>query len=306
MSIHIPVLLNESIEFLISNNKGTYFDGTAGFGGHSSEILKRLTKKGRLIATDKDIQAFDFCTDRFKDDARYTVYNTSFISIETISKIEFIDNYDGILADLGVSSFQLDDSDSGFTFREDSPLDLRMNKKEGITAAEFLNNSSYDEIVKVLFGFGEEKNSRQITKKIIEAREIKKFETSFQLKKIIEEITPSRFVNKTSARVFQAIRIKINNELDELEDFLNKSVDLLKTGGRIAVITFHSLEDRIVKEKFKYEAAECVCPPGMPICTCGKIKRLKILTPKPVVASAAELQNNRRARSAKLRVAERV
>ena len=304
--IHTPILLKECVDFLTTEVDGTYFDATAGFGGHSTEILYRISSKGRLIATDKDQSAFGYCRNKFVADKRYCIYNTSFKNIDTISKIEFIEKFDGIFADLGVSSFQLDNVEAGFTFREDSSLDLRMNKQEGFTASDFLNDSSAEVIAKVLFEFGEEKNSRAIARKIVELRLKEKIARTFQLRKIIEEITPERFVTKSLARVFQALRIYVNDELGELKEFLDKSVELLNKGGRIAVLTFHSLEDRIVKEKFKYESLSCICPPGTPICICGKQKKLKLITSKPVVPSEFEIENNRRARSAKLRVAERV
>jgi len=304
--IHTPVLLKESVDLLTTKIDGKYFDGTAGFGGHSTEILYRISSKGQLIATDKDQSAFDYCKKKFVDDKRYSIYNTSFKNIDTISKIEFIEKFDGIFADLGVSSFQLDNVEAGFTFREDSSLDLRMNRQEGFTASDFLSDASADSIAKVLFEFGEERNSRLIAKKIVELRLKEKITRTFQIKKIIEEITPERFVNKSLARVFQALRIYVNDELGELREFLDKSVDLLNVNGRIAVLTFHSLEDRIVKEKFKYESLSCVCPPGMPICVCEKKQKLKLITSKPIVPTENEIENNRRSRSAKLRVAERV
>lgn len=304
--IHQPVLLKESVDFLTTKIDGIYFDGTAGFGGHSTEILKKISSKGRLIATDKDQSAFEHCKRLFSGDARYSIFNTSFKNIDTISKIEFIENFDGIFADLGVSSFQLDNIEAGFTFREDTSLDLRMNKQERISASEFLNSADKDEIARVLFEYGEEKNSRSIARKIVESRKTEKFERTFQLRKIIEDLTPQRFVTKSLSRVFQALRIYVNDELEELKTFIDKSVPLLSVGGRIAFITFHSLEDRIVKEKFKYESLSCICPPGTPVCICGKKQTLKLVTHKPVTPSENEIENNRRSRSAKLRVAEKV
>ncbi len=304
--IHTPVLLKESVDFLVTNKNGIYFDATLGFGGHSEEILKQLSHKGRLIATDKDQSAFDYSKQKFRDDKRFSAYHASFTNIDTISKLEFIEMFDGIFADLGVSSYQLDSSNAGFTFREDTSLDLRMNKHEGFSASDFLNRADQDEITKILFEFGEEKNARLIAKKIVEFRSTEKFTNTFQLKKIIEQLTPQRFLTKSLSRVFQALRIHVNNELEELKEFLDKSVQHLKPGGRIVVLSYHSLEDRIVKEKIKYESLSCICPPGMPICICGKKKRLRIITTKPVMPTEIEIRNNRRARSAKLRAAERV
>lgn len=306
MNQHTPVLLNESVDLLVTKNEGIYFDGTVGFGGHSSEILNRLHKKGKLVATDKDIDAFNFCRKKFYDDQRFTVYNTSFSDIDTISKIEFIEKFDGIFVDLGVSSHQLDNIHAGFTFREDVPLDLRMNKQKGFPAHHLLNNFSQDLIANIIYQYGEEKLSRKIARFIIEEREKKEFRTTGQVKSIIEKIVPSKFSNKTLARVFQALRIYINNELDELKTFLDKSVDLLNKSGNIVVLTYHSLEDRIVKEKFKYESLDCICPPGTPVCICGKIKKLKIINTKPIIPSENEIKENRRSRSAKLRAATRI
>ena len=305
MSFHTPVLLNESIDYLVTKKDGIYFDGTAGFGGHSEEILKKINGNGKLIATDKDFKAFEYCKEKFKSDKRFSIYRTSFTDIDSISKIEFIDGFDGILADLGVSSFQLDSVESGFTFREDAPLDLRMNIEKGITASDVLNKYSQEEITKILFDYGEEKNARMIAQKIINFRTMEKFSRTSQLRKIIEQITPQRFHTKTLSRVFQALRIFVNNELDELKIFLDKSVALLKPGGRIVVLTYHSLEDRIVKEKIRYESLDCICPPGTPICICNKEQRLRKIT-KALTPSEFEIKNNRRARSAKMRVAEKV
>ncbi len=306
MIFHVPVLLKESIEYLVTKEDGCYFDGTVGFGGHSQEILNRLNIKGKLIATDKDQSAFEYCKNRFESDTRFSIYHTSFTNINSISKIEFIEEYDGIFADLGVSSYQLDNADSGFTFREDTLLDLRMNKNEGLSAADVLNGFSQDEIASILFEYGEEKNSKLIAKKIIEARQKEKILRTSQLRNIIEIVTPQRYLTKSLSRIFQALRIYVNNELEDLKVFLDKSIPLLKTGGRIVLLSYHSLEDRIVKEKFKYETLTCICPPGTPICICGKKQRLKLITHKPIVPSNEEIVLNKRSRSAKLRVAERV
>lgn len=306
MNYHIPVLLKESIDLLITKKEGIYFEGTAGFGGHTEGILNSLNKEGKLIATDKDENAFKYCKERFQNDKRFSIYNTTFLNIDIISKIEFIEKFDGIFLDLGVSSYQLDSPDAGFTFREDAPLDLRMNKNEKITAADILNNFSEEEIADILFNYGEERRAKYIAKKIVEERSKKKFETSFQLRNIIEKIVPPNYLSKTLSRVFQALRIYVNNELEELKAFLDKAVSLLNKNGRIVVISYHSLEDRIVKEKFKYETLKCVCPSGTPICICGKIQRLKLINNKPIVPSEEEISKNKRARSAKLRAAERI
>ncbi|MBL1212919.1 MAG: 16S rRNA (cytosine(1402)-N(4))-methyltransferase RsmH [Ignavibacteriae bacterium] len=303
---HVPVLLEESLKYLVTEEDGKYFDGTMGFGGHSSALLNKVSPNAVLIGTDKDKQAFQYLKNKFIDDKRVKLYNTGFTDIDIISKIEFIDNFDGILVDLGVSSFQLDDPNSGFTYREDAPLDLRMDKEKGISAAVVLTKFAPEELTEILFKYGEEKNARKIVRAIVESRNSKTISTTKDLREIIEPIVPQRFLNKSLSRVFQALRIYVNDELEELKIFLKKAVDLLSTDGRIVVISFHSLEDRIVKEVFKYESLSCVCPPEAPICVCDKEQRLKILTRKPVVPTDIEIKNNKRSRSAKLRAAQKI
>lgn len=304
--IHVPVLLKESMEYLVDKKDGNYFDGTLGFGGHFSEILKAAGSKCKLVGTDKDENAFTYCTEKFGKDKRVKIYNAAFTDIDIISKIEFIDKYDGIFADLGVSSFQLDDAESGFTYRADTVLDLRMNKNSGAPAYEFLNKAGEGEIADVLFKYGEEKKSRFIARRIAEFRAEKKITRTGELREIVAKIVPQKYEAETLSRVFQALRIYVNNELDELQSFLESSVERLNKGGRLVIISYHSLEDRIVKDFFKYEHLECVCPPKTPICICGKERRLDILTKKPVTPGQEELSINRRSRSAKLRAAVRL
>lgn len=304
--IHQPVLLNESCDYLITNKSGIYFDGTIGFGGHTKKFLELLNDDAIMIATDVDYDAFLYCKNFFADDKRLKLYNFNFSMIDTMSKIELIDNFDGIFVDLGVSSFQLDNADSGFTYRMDAQLDLRMDKNKTITAADVVNTFSEEDLAKIFFEFGEEKSSKRITRKIVERRKISKINTTTELAKIVEEIVPKNILYKTLSRIFQAIRIYVNDELNVLKNFLIKSVDLLKVGGRIVVISYHSLEDRIVKEQFKYEELDCICPKDFPVCKCDKKSRLKILTKKPVIPTEDEIKKNFRARSAKLRTAERI
>jgi len=301
---HIPVLLNESLDLLIKKKDGIYFEGTLGFGGHTSEILKRLDKQGVLISTDVDISAFEYSKKRFENDKRVRLYNLNFSLIDVISKIELLMFFDGVIADLGVSSYQLDRVSSGFTYSSDAALDLRMDRSLKTTAADIVNSFDEEDLANIIFEYGEERNSRKIARQIINSRTSKIIKTTFDLKKIIEEITPQRYLVKTLSRVFQALRIYINNELESLKQFLNNSMKVLKSGSRIVVISYHSLEDRIVKEFFKYEELDCVCPKDAPVCTCDKESRVKILTKKPVVPSQEEIKFNRRARSAKLRAAE--
>ncbi len=305
-SHHTPVLLNESLEYLVTDKSGIYFDGTLGFGGHSEEILKLLDPGALLVATDIDIDAFNFSKKKFNEEKRMNIYNFNFSQIGIISKIESISGFTGIFVDLGVSSFQLDNPSSGFTYREKAKLDLRMDKKKAINAADIVNSFSEKDIANIIYEFGEEKNSRKIARKIVEKRIFQKIETTEDLKNIIAEITPERFLIKTLSRVFQALRIYVNDELGVLKTFLADSVSLLKKGGRMVVLSYHSLEDRIVKEAFKYETLDCICPKEFPVCQCEKERRLKILTKKPVLPSENEVGLNFRARSAKLRAAERI
>ena len=304
--IHIPVLARESVEYLIKNRDGKFFEATVGFGGHTTLILSQLGRTGILAGTDVNDAAFNYAKEKFENDDRFRLYKFNFNKIDLISKIESIDKFDGVFADLGVSSYQLDSAGEGFTFRMDTKLDLRMDKNLEQTAADVLNTESEETIANILYKYGEEKNSRKIARLIGERRRSGSFKTSRELVDIVAGITPPNFLNKSLMRVFQALRIYVNRELDVLEDFLRKAVNLLNTNGRIVILTYHSLEDRIVKDIFKEESSSCVCPKDFPVCICGKEKKLEILTRKPVLPSAEELKNNPRARSAKLRAAERV
>ena len=304
--LHTPVLLNESIEYLVTNKSGIYFDATLGFGGHSEKILNEINKDGLLVSTDVDLDAFNFSKSKFENVQNMKLYNFNFSMIKIIAKLESIKSFDGIFADLGISSKQIDNPASGFTFRKEAELDLRMDKTIKLTAAKLINSFAEDEISNIIYRYGEERKSRKIARKICEQRKINPIKTTTKLAEIISEVIPERFLSKTLSRVFQALRIYINKELDVLKKFLDDSVDLLAEGGRIAVLSYHSLEDRIVKEKFKYESLKCVCPKDYPVCQCEKEQRLKIITRKPLYPSSEEISINRRARSAKLRVAERV
>ena len=303
---HTPVLLKESVDYLITKKDGVYFEGTLGFGGHTAEILKKVNKKGILVSTDVDSSAFNHCKEKFLSENRVRLYNFNFSLIDVIAKIESLEFFEGILADLGVSSFQLDNAAAGFSYSVNSKLDLRLDKSLRRTAADFINSDSEEDIADVIFRYGEEKNSRKIASRIITERKLKRIETTDELKKVIASVTNPKYLTKTLSRVFQALRIYMNDELGALKMFLENSVPVLKKGGRLVVISYHSLEDRIVKDFFKYESLSCVCPPDSPICTCGKVKRLKILTKKPITPSEEEIKKNKRARSAKLRVAERI
>lgn len=304
--IHKPVLLKEVIDLLVLNRSGFYFEGTSGFGGHTRAILDLLNDDALFIGVDKDKVAYDYLKSKFKDEDRIRLYNASFTEIKTICKIESINKLDGILLDLGVSSFQLDNTEAGFSYRFDGVLDMRMDKTQVLTAADLINSKSVEELSKIFYEFGEEKFSKKIAHEIVEHRSKTPIRNASELKIIIKKVVGERFLNKSLSRIFQALRIAVNNELDELSRFLDYAIDLLAPSGRIAVISFHSLEDRIVKEKFRFESLDCICPPNIPQCVCNKKRRLKILTKKPVTASNEELASNTRARSAKLRVAERL
>jgi len=303
---HIPVLLKESVDYLVTKNDGVYFEGTLGFGGHTKEIVNRLSVKGSVVSTDVDLNAFNYCKEKFKGEDRIKLYNFNFSLIDVIAKIESLEFFDGILADLGVSSFQLDNAAAGFSYSVNSELDLRLDKNLRKTAADFINYESEEKIANIIFEYGEEKNSRKIARQITETRKVKRIETTDELKKIIASVTNPKYLTKTLSRVFQALRIYVNDELGALKAFLNNSLPVLRKGGRLVVISYHSLEDRIVKDFFKYESLSCICPPDSPICNCGKVRRLNVITKKPIVTSELEIRNNKRARSAKLRVAERI
>jgi 16S rRNA (cytosine1402-N4)-methyltransferase len=303
---HVPVMLNESLDLLITDRSGVYFDATLGFGGHSTEILNRLSGNGKLVAADVDKDAFEFSQKKFGDNSRVSLYNLNYSFIDVMAKIESLSYFDGVLADLGVSSFQLDNPDSGFTYRSDAALDLRMDKTKKITAADVINTFDEAYLAKIFFELGEEKNSRKIARSILEKRELKKIETTSQLVSIIDELVPENFRRKTLSRVFQALRIFVNDELENLKLFLENSLKVLKQGGRIVVITYHSLEDRIVKDFFKSESIVNLSPKEDPL---GLVKidaRVKLINRKPIVPTENEIRNNYRARSAKLRVAERL
>lgn len=303
---HTPVLLDESLHYLIGSKTGVYFDGTLGFGGHSEGILNLLDDEAKLISTDVDANAFEHSRKKFANDSRMKIFNFNFQKIDVIAKIESVTAFDGIFADLGVSSYQLDSPSAGFTYRQDAKLDLRMDKSIAVNASDIINSYDEGDIADLIYEYGEEKNSRKIASRICEARTKTKIHTTTQLVEIISEITSQKYLIKTLSRVFQALRIYVNDELNVLKSFISKAVNLLKKGGRIVILSYHSLEDRIIKEAFKYEALSCVCPKDYPICKCDKESRVKILTRKPILPSDEEITKNPRARSAKLRAAERL
>ncbi|MBE5741519.1 MAG: 16S rRNA (cytosine(1402)-N(4))-methyltransferase RsmH [Clostridiales bacterium] len=305
---HISVLKEESIVGLNIKPDGIYVDCTTGGGGHSLEIAKRLTT-GRLICFDKDTDALSFAQDRLKDHAdKITFVNRNFADIDDVLKELDIDAVDGILADLGVSSYQIDTAERGFSFMRDARLDMRMDKSQSLDAYQVVNTYSEENLAHIMFMYGEEKNSKQIARKIVKFRENKPLETTFELKDIVVSSYPPKFQNKPSLcnKVFQAIRIEVNNELNDLPIAVEKMLSKLKKDGRLCIITFHPLEDRIVKTTFKTHATDCLCPPRIPKCVCGHKADIRLITKHPIVPEDNELLANSRSGSAKLRIAEKL
>ena len=303
---HVPVLLNECLEGLAIDPAGTYLDGTAGGGGHSSEIARRLTT-GRLISLDQDPDAVAAATERLKG-LPATVVRTNFRFARRALADLGVTAINGALLDLGVSSHQLDDGERGFSYRQDAPLDMRMSQS-GPTAADLVNSESREELARILREYGEEPYAWAIAGRIVRQREQKPFATTLELADTIASALPPAVRRKDknpSRRSFQAIRIAVNGEMDALSEGLDEIFDLLAPGGRFAIITFHSLEDRLVKNRFRQWATACTCPPEYPVCVCGGKAKAKLITRKPIEAAPDELETNRRSRSAKLRVIEKL
>ena len=306
---HKPVLLDECLEALAIKPDGIYLDGTLGRAGHSLEIVKRLTT-GRLIGIDRDETAIAAAQERLADYAdRVTLVHSNFDRVREILDELGIDGADGMLFDLGVSSPQLDDAERGFSYRHDAPLDMRMDRTAALCAREVVNEWSYEELRRILFAYGEERYAPLIAKHIVQKREEAPIETTLQLAEIIKAAMPPSALREKqhpAKRSFQAIRIAVNGELDALPPMLEAAADKLHTGGRLAVISFHSLEDRVIKQTMQALATGCTCPPNFPVCVCGKKPKMKLISRKPIVSGEAELAYNPRARSAKLRVAEKL
>lgn len=303
---HVSVMLDECIEGLDIKPNGIYIDGTCGGAGHSCEIAKRLTNGGLLLGIDRDPDAIAAASERL---APYNakVLKGNFSDMKALADAEGVSEVDGILLDLGVSSHQLDTAERGFSYHSDAPLDMRMSQS-GVSARDIVNNSSYEELSRILWEYGEEKFSRKIADTIIKRREIKPIETTSELADIVRESIPARFRREKNPckKTFQAIRIAVNCELDELDKALDDGFDMLKPGGRFCIITFHSLEDRIVKQRFAGFCTGCTCPPDFPQCVCGKKPRGRLVNRKPIEASEEELAVNNRSRSAKLRIIEKL
>lgn len=303
---HVSVLLSESLDGLRILPEGSYVDGTAGGAGHSREIAKRLTT-GHLYAFDQDPDAVKIATERLAPYPQARVIHDNFRNMtHRLEELQALP-VDGVLLDLGVSSWQLDNPQRGFSYREDAPLDMRMSQ-EGETAAELLARTSESEIARILWEYGEERYSRQIARKIVQAREKAPVETTLQLAELIKSGMPAAAKREKNPckRSFQALRIAVNSELDALSAGIDAAFDCLSVGGRLCIITFHSLEDRMVKQKFLDLAKGCICPPEFPVCVCGRTPAAKLITRKPVLPSAEELAVNRRSASAKLRVLEKI
>lgn len=305
---HISVLLNEVIESLNIKEDGIYVDCTLGGAGHSSEILKRLSNKGRLIGIDQDTNALEAAKEKLKNYQNVTYVHDNFYNIDSILKELKIDKVDGILMDLGVSSYQLDTAERGFSYMKDAPLDMRMNREKGFSAYEVVNEYSASELFRIMRDYGEEKFAKRIADFIIRAREIKPIDTTLELVDIIKAAIPAKFQKggHPAKKTFQAIRIEVNSELTILDKAVGDSINNLNEKGRISIITFHSLEDRIIKNKFKDLENPCTCPKEFPICICGKNPIVKVITKKPIEPTDEEKEINSRSKSAKLRVAEKI
>ena len=306
---HVSVLLEECIENLNIKPDGIYVDGTLGGAGHSSEIVKRLTT-GRLIGIDRDPIALKAAGERLAPYAdRVTLVHSNFCEIASVLEELDIDGVDGILLDLGVSSPQLDDGARGFSYMADAPLDMRMNNEDSLTAHTVVNTWSYDEMKRILYDYGEERYAPKIAAAICTRREQKPIETTLELVDIIRSAMPPAALREKqhpAKRSFQAIRIAVNDELGSVEKVMRDAIPCLNPGGRLAIITFHSLEDRIVKNGMADAAKGCTCPPRLPVCVCGNKPKVKLIARKPIVSGDEELERNPRARSAKLRVCEKI
>ena len=307
---HVPVLLDECLEGLSIKPDGIYVDGTLGGGGHASAVCERLSGSGTLIGIDRDRDAIDAAGKRLENyPCRKIFVNRNYSDIKEILKDNGIDSIDGALLDLGVSSFQLDNAERGFSYMNDAPLDMRMNRDDSLTAKDVVNGYSRADLTRIISTYGEERWASRIASFIEEARKEKPIETTGELTEIIKAAIPAsarRTGPHPAKRTFQAIRIEVNEELTRLEKALEDFCDVLSPGGRLCVISFHSLEDRIVKDVMARRADPCTCPPDIPVCVCGKVADIKKITRKPVVPSGKEQEDNPRARSAKLRICEKI
>ena len=304
---HIPVLLNECIEGLCIKKDGIYVDGTLGGAGHSMEIVKRISNKGLLIGIDRDEEAICVAKERLQNYTNIRYIHNNHDNIKQILEQLEIDKVDGILLDLGVSSYQLDEKNRGFSYMQEADLDMRMDKTSNITAKYVVNNYSEERLANIIYEYGEEKYSRRIAKNICEYRKNKEIKTTTELVKIVEKsVHRVKGEGHPAKRTFQAIRIEVNDEIKPLYNTILNSIDCLKSHGRLCVITFHSLEDRAVKNAFIHSDGKCTCPPGLPYCVCGAKKIGNIITKKPILPSNEEMNQNPRSKSAKLRIFEKI
>ncbi|ASW42649.1 16S rRNA (cytosine(1402)-N(4))-methyltransferase RsmH [Clostridium isatidis] len=306
---HVSVLLNECIEGLDIKKDGIYVDGTLGGAGHSYEILKHLSDKGLLIGIDQDEDALKAAKKRLQNYKNVKFVHNNFFNIASILNELKIDKIDGMLMDLGVSSYQLDEAERGFSYMKDAPLDMRMNRNNTLSAYEVINDYAEEDLYRIIRDYGEEKFAKRIARFIVEKREDKRIETTLELVEIIKAAIPAKARREgphPAKRTFQAIRIEVNSELSILNKAIEDGINRLNKGGRMAIITFHSLEDRIVKNKFKELATSCTCPKEFPICVCGGKAKVKIISRKAIEPSKIEVEENPRSRSAKLRIVERI
>ena len=306
---HKSVLLDECIENLKIRKDCVYVDGTLGGGGHSYHILKALNGTGMLIGIDRDTDALTAASEKLKEFSNFKTVHDNHANIKNILEELGLSGVDGILLDLGVSSYQLDEADRGFSYMHDAKLDMRMNREDELSAYEVVNNYSEEKLFRIFVDYGEEKFSRSIARKICQKRSEKPIETTFELVDVIKSAMPSKALNEKqhpAKRVFQAIRIEVNQELEKLKQAVEDSILSLNNGGRLCIITFHSLEDKIVKHAYEEMEGRCTCPPDFPVCVCGYKSYGKIINKKPITSSDEELEENPRARSAKLRVFERI
>lgn len=306
---HRSVLLEETVNGLNIRPDGIYVDGTLGGGGHAYEICRRLGDKGSIVGIDQDEAAIEAAGIRLKDfGEKVTIVRSNYCEMKSVLQGLGIDKVDGIVLDLGVSSYQLDTAERGFSYREDAPLDMRMDRRQTMTARDIVNDYSEKDLYRVIRDYGEDRFAKNIAKHIVIEREKRSIETTGQLTEIIRGAIPMKFQKKSghpAKRSFQAIRIELNRELDVLKNSLDDMIDLLNPGGRLCIITFHSLEDRIVKSAFKKNEDPCTCPKDFPVCVCGKVSKGSILTRKPILPSQEEMEENSRSKSAKLRIFER-
>lgn len=306
---HKSVLLYETVDSLNIKPDGIYVDGTLGGGGHAWEVCRRLGKQGRFIGIDQDADAIRAATERLREYGdKAAIVRSNYEHIAEVLKDLGIDQVDGICLDLGVSSYQLDTAERGFTYREDAPLDMRMDQRNTRTAADIVNTYSEAALYRMIRDYGEDKFAKNIAKHIVRVRQEKPFETTGELIDTIKAAIPMKVRavgGHPAKKTFQAIRIELNHELDVLEQSIDTMIDLLRPNGRLSIITFHSLEDRIVKVRFRENENPCVCPPGFPVCMCGKASKGKVITRKPIVPSDEEIEENKRSKSSKLRVFER-